>query len=132
MKIYIAIHRDCEHWESDIIRTVYVGTCLERAKNILDSTSAEYTYIDTIIQTIDVWENEQYIESIGHKSLVLDSPLKRAKYFWQQLADIPIDNDENILEPFNVFFEKGTNRYDVWHWFESTFGVSVIDLQKRH
>lgn len=129
MNIYVATHKDCERFQSDIVRTVYVGTCLERAKSALNHTFAEYYYIDKIIQSIDVWENEKYIETLGHKTVMLDTQFKRAEYFWAQLADIPIDNDENILEPFNVFFQKGTNRLEIWHWFENTFDVSIVDLQ---
>jgi hypothetical protein len=36
---------------------------------------------------------------------------------WELLEDVPIDKDECIEEDF-LFFEKGTNRYSIWHWFD--------------
>ena len=50
--------------------------------------------------------------------------LKKAKALWKTFEDISIDDDDNIDEPF-LNFEKGTNRFEIFHWFEETFNVSV-------
>ena len=47
-----------------------------------------------------------------------------SKYLWQLLGHTFIDEDGNILESF-LHFEIGTDREDIWHWFEETFNLSV-------
>lgn len=52
--------------------------------------------------------------------------LKEAKPLWELLGYIPVDDYGNIQEEF-LGFEIGTNREDIWHWFEDTFHLSVGD-----
>ena len=42
---------------------------------------------------------------------------------WEILGDIPV-NDNEIEEPF-LHFEVGTDRFEIWYWFEETFNLSV-------
>lgn len=37
---------------------------------------------------------------------------------WNMLADVPVDQDDMVEESF-LFFPVGTDRQDIWHWFES-------------
>lgn len=56
--------------------------------------------------------------------------LEEAKKLWEKLGDIPVDEREGqyIDEEF-LDFPIGTDREDIWHWFESEFNVSVaVDL----
>jgi len=46
---------------------------------------------------------------------------------WARLGDIPVDSDECIEEGFEDF-PIGTDRQDIWHWFEETFDISVTEL----
>lgn len=46
------------------------------------------------------------------------------KTLWEQLGDIPINDNDEIDEKF-LDFPKGTDRFEIWHWFEETFNVSV-------
>lgn len=39
------------------------------------------------------------------------------KSLWEIFSDVPIDKDECIEETFHIW-EKGTNRFHVWHWFD--------------
>lgn len=50
------------------------------------------------------------------------------KKLWEKLGDIPCDeeNDQYIEEPF-LHFEKGTDKYIIWHWFEEKFNISVAE-----
>ena len=50
------------------------------------------------------------------------------KALWFELGDVCI-NDEGQIDQDWKHFEKGTDRFEIWHWFEETFNVSVIDLQ---
>lgn len=36
---------------------------------------------------------------------------------WSMLGDIPVDEDGNIEEPF-MTWEVGTDREEIWHWFD--------------
>ena len=49
------------------------------------------------------------------------------KRLWASLADVPVNEDEEILEDWNEF-SRGTPREDVWHWFEERFEISVASL----
>ena len=43
------------------------------------------------------------------------------KMLWEQFGNIPIDENECIEKDFYAFdcmFEKGTNKFDIWHWFD--------------
>lgn len=50
--------------------------------------------------------------------------LELAKYHWRRFADVPINDRDEILKPF-MDFPIGTDRFEIWHWFEEEFGVSV-------
>ena len=50
--------------------------------------------------------------------------LEKAKELWEELGDIPVNDQEEIDESF-LDFEIGTDMYEIWHWFEETFNVSV-------
>jgi hypothetical protein len=50
--------------------------------------------------------------------------LTEAKRLWAELADVPINEDEEIDVDWHIF-SKGTEREEIWHWFEETFDVSV-------
>ena len=54
----------------------------------------------------------------------MDKNLIEAKRLWEKFTDVCIDENECIETPFEDF-EVGTSRYDIWHWFEDKFGVSV-------
>ena len=49
-----------------------------------------------------------------------------AKHLWEKLGDIPTDEDDCIEEPWHIF-PVGEDRYAIWHWFESTFDLSVAE-----
>lgn len=74
----------------------------------------------------DAWYslvNNRLTQNIGeHWSI--ESPLECAKHLWRILGDIPIDDDEEIEEQF-LTFEVGTDRYEIWSWFEYYFNLSV-------
>ena len=56
--------------------------------------------------------------------------LSEARELWKELGDVPVNDDEEIDEPWNGF-EKGTEIYYIWHWFEETYNCSIVeDLQR--
>ncbi len=48
----------------------------------------------------------------------------QAKELWQKLGDVPVNEDDEIEEVF-LHFTKGTDKYEVWHWFEESFNCSI-------
>lgn len=69
-----------------------------------------------------------YLNSAGLIMLVFKPVpcLETAKKLWEELGDIPIDENENIELPF-LHFSVGTYRYEIWHWFEEHFDLSVVE-----
>lgn len=49
---------------------------------------------------------------------------EKAKALWALFGDIAIDDNECIKSPFESF-QIGTDRYEIFHWFEETFNLSV-------
>ena len=47
---------------------------------------------------------------------------------WYSLEDVIINPDTECLEQPWGIFPVGTFREDIWHWFESEFGVSIGKL----
>ena len=52
------------------------------------------------------------------------SDLDMAKQLWLEFGDVLIDDNDCITCEWRSF-SKGTSRFDIWHWFESFFDVSV-------
>lgn len=49
-----------------------------------------------------------------------------SKKLWEELGNIPINENEEIEERF-LFFDIGTPREEIWHWFEDEFNLSVAE-----
>jgi len=62
---------------------------------------------------------EEYFTEDAYKDL--------AKHLWAQLADVPTNENgvDGIIDKDFLHFSKGTDVYDIWHWFESVLDVSV-------
>jgi hypothetical protein len=52
---------------------------------------------------------------------------KALEQLWECFGDITVDTDDNIDVDFLVW-EKGTDRFDIWHWFDEEYseGVAVL------
>jgi hypothetical protein len=49
---------------------------------------------------------------------------------WNDFSNVPI-NEEDLIELHFIHFEKGTNRFEIWQYFETNFDLSITnDLQK--
>ena len=42
---------------------------------------------------------------------------------WQELGDIPINDNEEIELDFHLW-KAGTHREDIWHWFDDQYEES--------
>ena len=53
---------------------------------------------------------------------------KPVREMWEEFGNVPVNNDNEIEQDF-YHFEKGTDRDEVWHWFEEidpTFSVGEM------
>ena len=47
--------------------------------------------------------------------------------FWDEFGDIPIDDNDETLESY-LWWPVGTNRFDIWHWFDEKYPGGVAKL----
>ena len=61
-----------------------------------------------------------------HKTGSFDLKLKDVdwKIFWDKLGNVPIDDNECIETSFESF-EIGTDRFEIWQWFECFFDIQL-------
>lgn len=86
------------------------------------------TYQDRIKEN-DYCYNVTTADDIFHfysKDKVISLPVKDFdwKILWDKLGNIPV-NDNGEIEEIFEHFEVGTDREDVWHWFEWFFDISI-------
>lgn len=60
------------------------------------------------------------------KSNVFHMPLTKFNYMllWNKLGDIPTNDDEEIEIPFEHFI-VGSEKSEIWDWFEWFFDISI-------
>ena len=55
---------------------------------------------------------------------ICNSNIEKALSLWRDLSDVPVNEDDEIDSEF-LDFPIGTCKFDIWHWFEDSFNVSV-------
>ena len=53
--------------------------------------------------------------------------LTNIELLWQQLGDISIDSNECIEQDFHIW-KKGTDRIEIWYWFDEMYKEGVYKL----
>ena len=53
--------------------------------------------------------------------------VERTELLWDDF-DVPVCEEEDVIETGWLHFAAGHSRTDIWHWFEHTLGVSVAHL----
>ena len=88
--------------------------CLSADKSYISKTDKQvactlYTrYVDIDIE--EVW-------NIAMGIIEGPCPIEILRRMWELFGDVPIDEEEDIDLNF-LLWEKGTNRYTIWHWFD--------------
>lgn len=61
-----------------------------------------------------------------HKNGEIVLPLKDVNFeiFWDELGNVPVNEDGDIEESFE-HFQAGTEVEEIWHWFEEFFDISI-------
>lgn len=52
--------------------------------------------------------------------------LEQAKIIWEELGDIPVNNDNEIDAPFRGY-SIGTDLHEIWADIEEDYNVSIHD-----
>jgi hypothetical protein len=60
------------------------------------------------------------------KDLSLEIPVSEFEWriLWDKLGNIPVNEDDEIEEPFE-HFAVGTDKFEIWHWFEWFFDITL-------
>lgn len=53
---------------------------------------------------------------------------EKVKDLWMEFGAVPMNPETECIESAWHGFPAGTHREDVWHWFESEFGIPVYKL----
>jgi len=101
---------------------------IKRALKYLEIPNGRIQHIGSIQDDVILGESN-FNAGIGLlKEALITNKMNKAKKLWKELEDIPIDEGEYIEEDWR-YFDKGTHIYDIWHWFEEEFNLSVaVDL----
>lgn len=64
----------------------------------------------------------------AHLKIRVMTTIEEAKYYWKLLGNIPVNEDDEIEEEFamtDVVFGVGTDKFEIWQYFEERYNVSV-------
>jgi len=119
---------EIEH--SNAVCKCFIGTTVEASREVVRRSLLHEDNHPSFLSCTITYESQGIVEQEGE---AMEGSVKESiAKLWKKLGDIPVDNDGCIEEPFihlpTVNFPTGTNREDIWHWFEETFGVSVHSL----
>lgn len=93
------------------LNTLYCSNCGSTNVQIqawVDANTHKYVSdVNSPMEDWDCWCEE----CEGHFDLMTLPEL------WERFSDIPVNKDDEIEEDF-LCFEKGTSKFDVWHWFD--------------
>lgn len=99
----------------DIASEVY--DTLEEFRVSGEEFEAEYAYYEAYL----IERMEPNIATLQER----DTELER---LWAEFADVPMDPEtEEMEEPF-LHFPVGTNREEIWHWFDERHSKGVVYL----
>ena len=109
---------------------------MAREASLMNTDRSEYGVITADLDLLEkqiAWlagmpesdEREGLLNLLGG-IMDLADPLN-AEDLWQELGNVPVNDDGEIQEPFHQF-SIGTHREAIWHWLEEEFGVAVHDL----
>lgn len=117
---------------------INVGTILKSyglLEQVLSVNKTEYhhgktgTLITTKILSVDNPKLDYLIGRVTYGSPLsghYGMEILTVEDLWNEF-DVPVDDDECIEDDWYCF-KKGTNRVEVWSWFEENFNVSVHEL----
>ena len=76
-------------------------------------------------QAAKLW-NERAVNGAGMATLQDRDAVLEA--LWKQLDDVPMNPETEELEAAFLHFPAGTNRLEIWHWFDDRYSKGVSFL----
>lgn len=58
----------------------------------------------------------------------LQSQDMKLEELWAQFGDVPMDPESECIEEQFLIWERGTNREEIWHWFDQRHSKGVAHL----
>lgn len=118
------------HDNSDNTQVYYVENTL--LTKYTKGKGVSYTFGEEKKQRLMQMSNSEFLKAAKQKAGNNISGFEVAQNLWATLGDVPV-SVEGILEAdweneFNCTFVKGTDREEVWSWFEDYFDLSVTKL----
>lgn len=92
--------------------------------------------MEEILQMFDKWENcntsfnttlENVVEKVREEISLTDEVLE---FLWGMLGDVPVDDDGCLTDCF-MGYEIGTDREEIWHWFDEHHSKGVATLMNE-
>lgn len=65
----------------------------------------------------------------GKGGCLMDLGDEDIEKLWKDFGDIPINDDDEIDVDFH-FWEKGTDKMEIWHWFDENHSTGINYLMK--
>ncbi len=108
----------------------YGGNCVSVAQLFDDGDNWKREIEKAIIETLSVQETVNpdtmlLIELCGAKKNSKDIRLEE---LWRQFGDVPMNPETECIEEDFLHFPVGTNRMEIWHWFDEQHSIGVAYL----
>lgn len=62
---------------------------------------------------------------VKNKSGLKEMTIAELEKMWEELEVIPINNNDEIESDF-FLWEKGTSRFEIWHWFDEKLTNGLV------
>ena len=74
------------------------------------------------------WLPQDYAECVRRywQEITQSEQKITVEYLWERLGDVPV-TVYGVTEEAFLGFPAGTNREDIWFWFEEFFDISIAD-----
>lgn len=87
-------------------------------------------YVPSLRVDIVLSENDGEVTELRFSKLPSDRAFRDVvvEELWDNLADVPIDPETEELDESYYIWPKGTDKEDIWHWFDEHHSKGVAYL----
>ena len=100
--------------------------CNACGKWIGQDEDIEFNYVDDI-EYCPICKCTAALMDVDYGCNFDDAELEK---LWDLFGEIPIDDNDSILEEF-LGFPEGTDRFEIWHWFDEHYSKGIVNLISR-
>lgn len=100
-----------------------MNSVVEKAFDVLNQCqiTEKMSYNDYI----DIFEGLDYIETVAERDELLEE-------LWEQFGDVPMNPETEKMEARFLCFPTGTEREEIWRWFDARYSTGVAGLLYKH